>query len=75
MRMSRRHWRKVKQALNRSYITWAVLGKKNSHAVHRWSGDIRKHRNAWSRNGKTAAQWFPAGVDPKRVVRMPQFYI
>jgi|JI10StandDraft_1071094.scaffolds.fasta_scaffold606526_4 hypothetical protein len=72
--MSRRHWRKVKQALSRGLFTWDMKGV-SGYVVHWLSGDIRKHRNAWSRNGKTAAQWFPAGVDPKRVVRMPQFYI
>ena len=70
--MSRRHWRKVKQALDRGLVLWAVPGKKG-YSVARWSGDIRRHRNSWNRNGKTAAQWFPLGVDPKRVVRSQQF--
>jgi len=35
--------------------------------------DLRKHRNSWRRNGKTAAQWFPLWFNPKKVVRSAEW--
>lgn len=66
--MSRRHWRKVKRALRNQGTAWAVKFTMSDRPLC-----YRKHRNTITRNGKTAAQWFPLGVDPKRVVRSPQF--
>ena len=63
--MSRRHWREVRRFLRRNRVAW---GMKDLRGV-----DIRKHRNAWRRNGKTAAEWFPVGRYPSAVLNMPEW--
>lgn len=68
--MTRSHYRKILRALRNQGTAWAVKFRMSERTLC-----YRKHKHACWRNGKTFAQWFPAGVDPKRVVRMPQFYI
>lgn len=65
--MSRRHWREVQRVLRNQGVAWSMEKLVGT--------DLRKHRNAWRRNGKTAAQWFPPGVPPKRVMRMEEWWL
>lgn len=66
--MSRRHWRKVKRALRNQGTAWAVKFAMSDRPLC-----YRKHRNTITRNGKTFAQWFPCGVNPRRVLRMMEW--
>ena len=66
--MSRRHWRKVKRFLRNQGTAWAVKFTMSDRPLC-----YRKHRNTITRNGKTFAQWFPRGMNPARVLRMPEW--